>query len=74
MLYSNPSVHVRLSARKTRRTNKAALTARYAAGNRECADIVLADPDRFPKLMQDWAAMAGRGDPPTPAGAQAVRS
>jgi hypothetical protein len=74
MRYSNSSVHVRVSARKTRRTNKADRTARYAAGNRECADIVLSDPDRFPKFMQDWAAMVGRGDPRTPAGALAVRS
>jgi hypothetical protein len=30
---------------------------RYAAANLEAAKIVAASPDRYPGLMQEWAAM-----------------
>lgn len=30
----------------------------YEAANREAAQIILADPTRYPGLMQEWAHMA----------------
>lgn len=37
----------------------------YATANIECARLIAADPDRYPGLMQEWAAkvlnaLAGR--------------
>ena len=29
----------------------------YRAGNLEAAEIIAADPERFPRVMQEWAAM-----------------
>ena len=33
---------------------------KYQAANREAAQVILADPERYPGLMQEWAHMAYR--------------
>lgn len=40
---------------RLRRQSRAELIDRYARANRQCAEIIVANPVRYPGLMQDWA-------------------
>jgi hypothetical protein len=41
----------------SRRPNALRLTEKYDAGNREAAEIILADPERYAGLPLEWARL-----------------